>query len=101
MTLVDESGTKAECWVLTGRTSESVIVQEVKLTEGIDGINRKEKTGETDSPDDSKPAVHVVGLLDGNIIQGRKHILSAESLGGADCRHDFLCERSTFGNMLE
>jgi hypothetical protein len=46
-------------------------------------------------------AIHVVGLLDGYIVQGRKHILGAESLSGTDCRHDFLCKVSTFGNMLE
>ena len=101
MALVDESGTKAECFVLTGRISEPVIVQKVELTEAIDSINGKEKKGETGAPDDCKPAIHVIGLLDGNIIQGRKHILSAESLGRADCRHDILCERSAFGNILE
>jgi hypothetical protein len=48
-----------------------------------------------------KSAIHIVGLLDSNVIQGCKHTLRAESLSSTDCGHDFLCESSAFGNMLE
>lgn len=46
-------------------------------------------------------AICNVGLLDGNIVQRRKHVLGAKSLSGTDCGHDFLRKGSTLGNMLE
>ena len=75
--------------------------RETELTEAIGSIHRKEKHTQTNALGDRKSAFYQVGLLDGNIIQGRKRILSAESMCRADCRHGFLCEGSAFGNMFK
>jgi hypothetical protein len=75
--------------------------QGTELAEAIGGIQGKEKHAETNALRDCNSAILLVSLLDGNIIQGRKRMLSAESVSRTDCRHGFLCEASAFGNMLK
>jgi hypothetical protein len=82
------------------RISELVGGQETELTKTIGTVHDKEKGGKAHALGDCHAAIHVVGLLDGNIIQGREYTLNAESLSRTDRRHNFLREGSAFGNIL-
>jgi hypothetical protein len=55
--------------------SEDVGGQATELTEGIDSVNSKKETGQTNALCDCKSAIRIVGLLHGDIIQGCKHML--------------------------
>jgi len=72
-----------------------------ELAEAIGSIHGKEKHAKTNALRDCSSAILLVGLLDGDIIQGRKRMLSAKSVSRTDCRHGFLCEASAFSNMLK
>jgi hypothetical protein len=75
--------------------------KETELTKAIGSIYEKEKHASSNALRDRKSAIHLVGLLDGNIVQGCKCMLSTKSVSRTNCRHGFLCDCSAFGNMLK
>jgi hypothetical protein len=71
------------------------------FTNGVGSIDRKEKASKTKTVGDCDSAIHIEGLENGNVVQGCEHILGAESLSGADSRHDFFRESTPFGDVFE
>jgi hypothetical protein len=71
------------------------------FTDGVGTIQGEEEAGKTSTLGYGNSAFHVEGLKDGNVVDGCEYILRAESLGGADSRHDLFCEGTPFGNVFE
>lgn len=83
------------------RNSPAIRGRDTRLTDSVSTIDGEEKAAKTKTMGDGNLALPVKGLEDGSVVYGCEDILRAESLSGANRRHDLFREATPFGNVFQ